>query len=197
MMLSLTLILLQGMNPIIASAAVPGLGQLIEGNTGKARTFFIVEGSIWLAYAGFNYFGNELNSSARAFAIDHSGANAMREDDEYFNALEDYMTTDDYNLQVERNASWLYPDDIERQQEYITEHGYFDEDAWSWDTLSNRTAYWEKRKSARENLRRAQFMPGFALINRIVSVLDVVLFTEEDQIHLDSRPGRIGIYLRF
>lgn len=185
------------MNPIIASAAVPGLGQLIEGNHGKARAFFIVEGSIWLAYAGFHYFGNELNSSARAFAIRHSDANPLQQDEEYFDALEDYMTADEYNLQVERNASWLYPDDIDRQKEYIAEHAYYDEDAWSWDTLSNRTDYWEKRKTARENLRRARFMPGFALINRIVSVLDVVLFTSEDRIHLDSRPGKIGIYLRF
>jgi hypothetical protein len=185
------------MNPIIASAAVPGLGQLIEGQTGKARAFFIVEGTIWLAYLGLNYYGNELDMSARAFAIDHSGANPLRDDDEYFSAVEDYMTTDDYNLQIERQASWLYPDDIERQQEYIDEHAYYGEDTWSWDTLPNRTTYWEKRKSARENLRRAQFMPGFALINRIVSVLDVVLFNEDDRIHLDSRPGKIGIYLRF
>lgn len=197
MMLSLTLILLQGMNPILASAIVPGLGQLLEGQKGKARVFFAVEGTIWLAYAGFNYYGHELDVSARAFAIDHSGANTSRGDDEYFSALEDYMTTDDYNLQVERDASWLYPDDIERQQEYIEEHAYSDEDMWSWDTLSNRITYWEKRKSARENLRRARFMPGFALINRIVSVLDIVLFTTEDRIHLDSRPGKIGIYYRF
>jgi hypothetical protein len=197
MVFSMTLILLQGMNPIIASAALPGLGQLIEGETGKARAFFVVEGTIWLAYLGLNYYGNELDLSARAFAIDHSGANPTRDDDEYFSAIEDYMTTDDYNLQIERQASWLYPDDIERQQEYIEEHAYYGDDTWSWDTLTNRTTYWEKRKSARENIRRAQFMPGFALINRIVSVLDVVLFTEEDRIHLDSRPGKIGIYMRF
>ena len=196
-MLSITLILLQGMNPILASALVPGLGQYLEGQKGKARAFFVVEGTIWLAYAGFNYYGHKLDVSARAFAIDHSGANPNRNDDEYFSALEDYMSTEEYNLQVERDASWLYPDDIERQQEYIEEHAYFDDDMWSWDTLSNRTLYWENRKSGRENLRRARFMPGFAVINRIVSVLDIILFTKENPVHLDSRPGKIGIYYRF
>jgi len=197
MICGVTLILLQAMNPIIASAAVPGLGQFIEGKHGKARAFFVVEGSIWLAYLGFSYFGNEMNSSARAFAIKHSGANPLREDEEYFNAIEDYFTAEAYNVRVERDASRIYPDDIEQQQAYIAENGYFGDDMWAWDTIINQTEFWEKRKDARENLRRARFMPGFALINRMVSILDLILFKKEDRIHLDSRPGKIGIYYSF
>ncbi|GAI00207.1 unnamed protein product, partial [marine sediment metagenome] len=40
-------------------------------------------------------------------------------------------------------------------------------------------------------------MPGFAIINRIVSIIDVVIFEEEDKIHFDTEPGRIGIKYRF
>ena len=197
MILGISLIFLQAMNPIFASAVVPGLGELIQGEKSKARTFMILEGSIWLTYLGFNYFGNKMDKSARAFAIEHSGANPANNDDRYFDAVEDYLSAEQYNLEVERNASLYYPDDPAMQQQYIEENGYFGDDAWEWDTVTNRTAFWEKRKSARENLRRASFMPGFAIINRIVSIIDVVVFSEEDKIHFDTEPGRIGIQYRF
>jgi hypothetical protein len=197
MILSISLIICQAMNPIIASAVVPGMGEMIQGEKSKARTFMIIEGSIWLTYLGFNYFGNKMDRSARAFAVDHSGANPQNTDDRYFDAVEDYLTSDMYNLEVERNASYYYPDDPVMQQQYIEENGYFGDDAWEWDTIASRTAFWEKRKSARENLRRASFMPGFAIINRIVSMIDVVVFSEKDKIHFDTEPGRIGIQYRF
>ncbi len=132
-----------------------------------------------------------------AFAIDHSGANPTQDDAQYFDALEDYLSSDDYNLEVERNASYFYPDDPQAQQAYIEANSYTGDDAWQWDTLSNRTLYWERRMAARENYRRASFMPGFAIINRIVSVIDVMVFSEEEKFGLDTRPGKIGIYYKF
>ena len=185
------------MNPIIASMVMPGWGEVIQGEKNKARVFFIIEGSIWLSYFGFNYLGDKFDYSARAFAIDHADANAVRRDNEYFDAIEDYLSSEDYNLEVERTASYYYPDDPQRQQEYIEEHGYFNEDTWEWDTLSSRIYYWERRKIARDNYRRASFMPGFAIINRIISVIDVVVFKKEERFGLDTRSGRIGIYYKF
>ena len=114
-----------------------------------------------------------------------------------FDAMEDYLSSDDYNLAVERDASWYYPDNLQKQAEYIKENGYFGDDAWEWDTLMNKTYYWKRRKSAREWKRRAQFMPGFAIINRIISVIDVVVFSKEENFGLDTRPGRVGFYYRF
>lgn len=197
MFIGISLIIFQAMSPIFASAFVPGLGELIQGEKSKARTFFVVEGSIWLSYLGFNYFGHKIDQSAKAFAIDHTGANPARRDDKYFDALEDYFSSDDYNLEVERNASYFFPDDPQQQQQYIEENGYFGDDVWEWDTLSNKTYYWEKRKGARENLRRASFMPGFAVINRIVSIIDVVVFSKEERFGFDTRPGKIGFYYKF
>ena len=197
MFLGISLILFQTMNPIIASVAVPGWGEAIQGQRNKARTFFIIEGSIWLSYFGFNYLGEKIENSARVFAIEHSGANPTRRDDKYFDNLEDFFSSDDYNLEVERNASLFYPDDPPEQQEYIQENGYFGDDAWQWDTLSNKSYYWERRRSARENHRRASFMTGFAIINRIVSVIDVFVFSKTKSFGLDTSPGKIGICYKF
>ena len=81
--------------------------------------------------------------------------------------------------------------------EFRSVYLYFGDDEWAWDTLPNRTYYWEKRREAREHRRRASFMPGFAIINRIISVVDVLLFKEEEKFGLDAREGRIGIVYRF
>ncbi len=197
MLLGLSLILLQGMNPIVASAVIPGLGEMLQGETGKARAFMIIEGSIWLSYFGFKHFGNKLEQSARVFAVNHAQANPARLEKDYYDALESYSNSYYYNLIVEREASYLYPDDPVRQQEYIERNGYFGDDAWQWNSLTNRTEYWQKRKASRENLRRASFMPGFAIINRIVSIIDVIVFAEEERFGLDTDPGRIGILYRF
>lgn len=197
MIAAISLMIFQTMNPVIASALMPGLGQQIQGEQSKARIFYTVEGAIWLSYFGFNYMGSKIELSARAFAIKHAEGNPARTEDDYYDALEDYLSSEHHNLDVERTASRLYPNDLERQQEYIELHGYFGNDIWEWDSISNRSHYWDERKNAREHRRRASFMPGFAIINRIVSVIDVVVFAENEKVGLDTRPGKIGIYYKF
>jgi hypothetical protein len=195
--LGISLILVQALNPVMASILVPGLGQMIEGDRSKAQAFFVVEGTIWLSYFGFNYWGKRIDGSARVYAIDHASANPARRDDEYFDALEDYLSSNEHNLVIERQASLYYPNNPELQQEYIAANSYFDEDEWMWDSLESRSYYWEKRREAREHRRRASFMPGFAVINRIVSVVDVLLFTKNERFGIDTSDGRIGLYYRF
>jgi len=196
-MLGVTLIIFQAMNPILASMIVPGGGELILGEKTKAQVFFVTEAAIWFSYFGYNYAGYKIDYSARAFAVQHSLANSARRDDAYFNALEKYLSSADYNLMVEREASYIYSNDPQKQQEYIKENGYFGQDEWQWDTLSNFSQYWKKRKASRENFRRASFMTGFAIINRIISVIDVAFFSQKERFGLDTNPGRIGIYYKF
>ncbi|MEO0136147.1 MAG: hypothetical protein ABIL39_08915 [candidate division WOR-3 bacterium] len=185
------------MNPILASAIMPGWGEWILQKKNEARTFFIIEGTLWTSYYTFNYFGVKLEKSSRIFAFEHAGANPLRKDKEYFDNLEDFNSSDEYNLLIEHEASQYYPDDPVRQQEYIKENGYFGEDSWEWDALDNRNIYWERRKAARENLRRASFITGFLIINRLVSVVNVAIFKQESGFGLEVEPGKLGIGLRF
>lgn len=197
MLLGISLIVVQGLNPVIASVMVPGLGQMIQGDRSRAQTFLAVEGAIWLSYFGFNYWGNRIDGSARVYAIDHAGANPARRDDRYFDDLETYLSAADHNLMVERYASWFFPNNLELQQEYIEANSYYGEDEWLWDSLASRGQYWEKRRQAREHWRRASFMPGFAVINRIVSVVDILVFSRQERFGFDTSGNRIGLYYRF
>lgn len=197
MFLTISLIVVQGLHPVMASALVPGLGQMIMGDRAKAQTFFIVEGAVWLSYFGFNYWGDRIDGSARVYAIGHADANPARRDDEYFDDLETYLSSADHNLMVERYASYFFPNDPAMQEDYIEANSYFGEDEWQWDGITNRSQYWEKRREAREHWRRASFMPGFAIINRIVSVVDVLLFSKQERFGFDTGNNRIGLYYRF
>jgi hypothetical protein len=196
-MLQISLILFQSMNPILASAILPGWGELLTGRRTEARVFFIVEGSLWSSYVGFNYFGHKTMFSSHAFAASRAGANPLQRDENYYDIMEDFDSSDDYNLKVERDASYYYPNDPVGQQKYIAENAYSSDDSWSWDTLSSRIQYWERRKAGREDLRRASFVSGFLIIDRIVSVINVAVFTKTSNINLDSEPGKIGIYYKF
>ena len=197
MFLAISLILIQGLHPVMASALVPGLGQMIQGDRARAQTFFIVEGAVWLSYFGFNYWGDRVDGSARVYAISHADANAARRDEEYFDDLETYFSSAEYNLMVERYASYFFPNDPTMQEDYIEANSYFGEDEWQWDELASRSRYWEQRRQAREHWRRASFMPGFAIINRVVSVVDVLLFSRQERFGFDTQGNRIGLYYRF
>ncbi len=196
-MLGISLIIIQGMNPIIASAIMPGWGELILQRKNEARTFFVVEGTLWCSYYTFNFLGKRMEKSSMVFAFEHADANPLRQDREYFDNLEDYDSSSDYNLLVEREASHYYPNDPQKQKEYINEHSYYGEDTWNWDTVANRNVYWEKRRIMRENLRRASFMTGFMLINRLVSILNVAVFKQESGFGLETEPGKIGFSYKF
>ncbi len=197
MFLGISLIIIQGMNPVIASAIMPGWGEMILQRKNEARTFFVVEGTLWFSYYTFTLLGKKMEKSSMIFAFEHANANPLREDREYFDNLEDYDSSDDYNLMVERDASLYYPNDPQKQQAYIEEHCYYGEDTWDWDTITSRNMYWEKRRVGRENLRRASFMTGFMLINRLVSVLNVAVFKRESGLGLEAEPGKIGFSYKF
>lgn len=197
MLLPLSLAIFEALNPILASAILPGWGENLIGRKTEARAFFVIEGSLWLSYAGFNYFGHQGLSSSRAFAVDHAGANPVQSSAGYFDALEDFDSSEEYNFEVERDASYFFPDDPVRQQAYIAENSFTGRDAWQWDTLASRVAYWQRRTGAREDLRRASFVSGFLVINRIVSVINVAVFSNSGDYGLDARPGKIGLYRKF
>lgn len=197
MVLTMTLVILQGMNPILASALVPGWGEWIQGRRDAARVFFMVEGSVWVGYSGFTYLGHKSMTSSRAYAVEHAGANPLRTDDQYFETVEDYMSSDDYNFVVERDASYYFPDDPLGQQVYIENNAYLGADQWAWDTLASRTSYSERRRIGREHLRRASMLTGFLLINRIVSVINVTILGDNERLGLCTEPQRLGLVYRF
>ncbi len=163
---------------MIASAVIPGTGQWLLGEKTKAEIFLWLDGAIWLTYAGLSWYGNSKENDARLFAVNWSDAK-MKQEAEYYKALERYDNSAQYNIDVMREARYLYPDSIDAQKQYLAENGYFDDVAWDWDSDSSRLTYYYKRKSARTTLHHAGLILGATLINRLISCLDCALFTSD------------------
>lgn len=184
--------------PILRSAVLPGWGEATLGYKGKAESFFLVEGGLWLFYGGLTYFGNRGLDNATAYAVQNASANPYLKDEKYLKNVEKYLNSDLYNEGIEREASQLYPDDLARQQEFIKSNGYFGEDAWAWSSEDDFLIFWEKRKSGRESLRSASFCLGLVLLNRICSVIDVAFFsTRKSDFGIKATPAEIGIFYKF
>lgn len=184
--------------PIIRSAIVPGWGEYTLQSKVKAETFFMVEGTLWLLYGGYHYYSAGQNHSAHSFAVERASANPANADEDYLKGLEQYMTSDAYNEGIERDASTYYPDDLQRQQEYIQENGFFGENAWSWSNTDDFLRYWNRRKSAREAIRNASFCLGLALFNRVASIIDVAFFTpRKTSFGIETSLNKFGVVYQF
>jgi hypothetical protein len=159
---------------LLLSMAVPGAGQQYLGNTGRARTMFAAEAAVWATFAAYRVQGHmretRYKETANLFAeVEHDMS------DDYYTMLAYYVSSDEFNLDVMREARALYPDDRERQLEYLREQGYSGEDEWQWDSVDRMRQFARERTASKESYRRATLTTGFAVLNRMISMIDVYL----------------------
>jgi hypothetical protein len=164
---------------VLASLALPGAGEMLRNSRTKGEVFLWTDAAIWVTYGGLEIVGGARNQGARLFARRYSGASATVGNDDYYVNLERYPNSDQYNEDVRRDARELYPDDPEKQKAYAATHYYTGNQAWNWGSDSLRYTYWYQRRGARSALHTAAFLLGAALLNRLVSGVDVAFFTPE------------------
>jgi hypothetical protein len=178
---------------IIASLALPGAGEMWRQDRTKGEIFLWADAAIWVTYGGLTIVGNARNQSAKLFARNYSGAASSYGNDDYYVNLERYANSDAYNEDVRRDARELYPTDPAKQKEYADAHYYTGSMAWSWGSDSLRYTYWNERRSARSVLHTAAFFLGAAVLNRVVSAVDVAFFSETPAARPHSAPGTSAV----
>jgi hypothetical protein len=166
---------------LLLSALLPGAGQHYLGNHARARTMYVAEAGVWTAFTLFRVQGGMREDRYQEIARIYAGVEGERSDD-YYKILSFYPTSEDYNVDVMREARLLYPDDRERQLAHFEANGYFGPDAWAWTDLSMQDEFEWTRTKSKESYRRSVLTTGFAVLNRLVSVIDVYL-----TFRLDSR----------
>lgn len=159
---------------ILMSAVLPGWGELYTGHTARAKGFMAAEAAIWLGYAGFTIQGNlredDYMDYARAFA--GVGADAGSG---YWDDVSDFIRSEgtaSYNESIRREARSLFPDDLEAQEEYFLENGYFGSQAWEWESEERFQEFRRLKHNASVSFRSAFFMTGLAVLNRAISAID-------------------------
>jgi TM2 domain-containing membrane protein YozV len=146
------------------SLAVPGAGELYAGAKTRGFIFFSLEGGIWGGYYGFKSYGRWRENDYKNFAAVHAGVNTQGKDDTFYEKMTYYESRDYYNQisrLFDRNEENTYPED--------------DFWNWEWDNEESRERFRQLRNDSKSANRRAIFMLGAAVVNRIVSAIDAYI----------------------
>jgi len=157
---------------LLSAAVLPGSGQLLLRERLRGEVYLLTDGLLFLSFIASRTYGKFINQDAVLFAAWHSGANQNKKGDEYYKILEEYNSSNEYNEIVLREGRNRYPDDPEKQKDYLTKNGYFGEDSWQWASDSARIDYWRMRRRARNYHLRAKFFFAGNLLLRAISVFD-------------------------
>ena len=165
---------------LVLSLVLPGAGQHYLGHHARARTMYVTEAGVWTAFAYFRVQGNNRKDSYEEIAERFAGVEG-EQDEDYYKALSYYVSSDEYNIDVMREARFRYPYDREKQLEYFEANGFFGDDMWEWDSLDRQRDFRNTRTASKESYRRAVLTTGFAVLSRVVSMVDIYLSFKLDE----------------
>jgi hypothetical protein len=186
-----------------SSFVVPGSGDFLIGDKNRGICFMVAEAAIWLTYFDSKAEEEKKDNISKNFAAYYASANLERDDDDYFNAMEDFLTNIDYNETVKEEARRLYPDTldsevmqsrIEDRREYIEENSYTGSDAWEWSSWEMTNNYRSIRKEKRSLGQRATNMVGLALANRMVSLFTTYFFGRRVSLEIKDNEVEMGFH---
>jgi hypothetical protein len=173
---------------MLYSLLLPGTGEAYMGYNTRAKAALGAEVAIWAGFAYFTHQGGLREDRFKEMAYINAGVTGERDDD-YYQAIAYYLTNYDYNVDVLREARFYYPYDRDLQLEYWEENGYFDADAWEWSTLEAMREYRDVRTESRKSYRRATLMLGFAVLNRMISMVGLYVSFKAGEQHAALLPG--------
>jgi hypothetical protein len=194
---------------LFLSSAVPGAGEYYLGSRSRSKVFLGIEVAAWASYLAFTYQGRRVRDNYKLFASANAGAYGGSESELYWNAVEWNATNEAYNEGVREDARALYPDDWEKQQQYIKEHVFEGDLAWSWENAGSIEEFRRLRRESRNAFQYAVYSTGFALLNRLASLMDVIVINRSGgkkpplgkRVELKIEPGedlasfRVGLAL--
>jgi hypothetical protein len=141
---------------------------------------YVAEAGVWATFAYFRVQGNNRRDRYEEIAELFAGVEGERDDD-YYRALAYYVSSDEYNIDVMRDARFRYPYDREKQLEYFEAYGLVGEDTWEWRSPGQQLDFRNTRTASKESYRRAVLTTGFAVLNRVVSMVDIYLSFKLDE----------------
>ncbi|MEO0009785.1 MAG: hypothetical protein ABIK22_04785 [candidate division WOR-3 bacterium] len=187
---------------IVASAILPGSGQLLTDARKRGEIMVWLDGILWTGWATLSWYRTNLEQDALLIASQYAGANISTKDPRYYRALERYNSSSEYNEIIKKEARELYPDDPDAQRRYFQSHAYYGHWEWKWQSDSIRIfSFWKTRKSARNAGMAASFLISALVLNRIISFIDCIFFSPET--HLSRRidiaptPSYLGMQFRY
>ena len=169
------------------SLLLPGTGEMYMGYKTRGKVALGAEVAIWSGYAYFRYQGSLREDHYKELANINAGVEGERNDD-YYEAISYYITNEVFNVDILREARFYYPDSRELQLDYWEANGYFGSDAWEWKSIVAMDDYRNVRTESRKSYRRSTLMLGFAVLNRMISVVGLYVSSKAGEQHAALLP---------
>ncbi|MEL6824129.1 MAG: hypothetical protein AAFP70_20415 [Calditrichota bacterium] len=151
-----------GVENVLLSMLIPGLGEWRMGNKRAAKIFMGTEVVMWISYLSTRGYINVLQNDLEAFAASRAGVNTAGKGDQYW--IDVGQAESIYAF----NESKLLERDLNGRYE---EGAGFD---WQWQSEEDRTDYRQRRLDRLDWKRRSTFLAGGIVLNHLVSAVDVV-----------------------
>ncbi len=156
------------------SLVLPGMGEHYLGNRAKAKYYFGVEAVSWIAYFSYRTYGSWKKNDMIDYARVHANASLENKDDEFIDLVGFYDDIYQFN-----NAGRVG----DRERPYLVDTP---DNHWYWQSEDDQAVYRNIKNRSREAYRRSNFVLGVAIVNRIVSVIDVIRDSKRMQREIDS-----------
>lgn len=175
------------------SLLLPGLGHMSLGHNHRATAYMSAEAALWTAAVVFQVQGHIRKDSYVEYAEIHAGiADAANRSSDYYRRIGRYPNTDIYHDEIRRDARARYRDDLEARAKYFARNRVPDDQVWSWDSYDARQRYRKKRSDSNAAFKRAGYMVGVGLANRLLAAVDVMRLAHKRQkgtaVNLSIRP---------
>jgi len=147
----------------LLSLLLPGAGEIYGGSKTKGKIFLLSEASVWAGFFSFRTYGSWLKDDYRSYAASHAQVNLKGKPDDFFDQLAFYDSRDQYNqlaLLYHRGEVSPYPED--------------DFWNWEWESKDSRLYYRDIKNRSKDASRKAIYMVGLSIVNRILSVVDAM-----------------------
>ncbi len=168
------------------SFVLPGAGQYYLGRKSKAKVFLGIDVAAWAGFVGYKVYSHWKKDDLINYASTHASAQLAGKSDEYLDLVGFYSSTRQYNAEGRVG---------DRERPYYDESSEY---YWQWASDSERTVYRSLKNASREANRRAQFMIGLAVVNRIISTIDAIRDARRQERSLDaalepSKPKKVQL----
>ncbi|MBU8870078.1 MAG: hypothetical protein KOO60_04275 [Gemmatimonadales bacterium] len=153
------------MKASLLSAVFPGAGQWYVGHRSRAYLMGGIEVGIWGSYVVFDLMGDSWRESAIDYSLTYAGTSGTHPDSYWIN-VGSYMDSDAFDEDRLREARAL-------QEDYTGDT--LAADSWQWVNNQRRLDFWRLWSDADNSYDRRDYMFIFAVVNRVVSMVDAVL----------------------
>ncbi|MGB9663311.1 MAG: hypothetical protein ACPL25_00115 [Ignavibacteria bacterium] len=160
------------------SLVLPGAGEFYVNRFDLGKYFVAVEGGLWLAFWGFDYYGKFQRDNYINYAKLSGNVNPEGKDSRYWAVIGNYLNIQDYNNEKLLN----------REFNLLYDENYF---YWNWNSNQERKKYRNLWLSSESAFNNKQFPVALIVINHIVSAINAAILANRYNRSLENESFHI------